>query len=49
VVVITAVVALVAVYLYRQFTGGDEAVVFTPRQGYLYRTAVELWRRILPQ
>jgi hypothetical protein len=49
VVVIAAVASLIAVYLYRQLTGGDEVVVFTPRQGYLYRMAVELWQRILPQ
>lgn len=49
VVVIAAVVSLIAVYLYRQFTGGDEVVIFDPRQGYLYRTAVKLWQTILPQ
>ena len=49
VVVIVAVVALIGVYLYRQLTGGDEVVIFDPRQGYVYRTAVKLWRMILPQ
>ena len=49
VVVIAAVVSLIAVYLYRQLTGGDEVVIFDPRQGYIYRTAVKLWRMILPQ
>ena len=48
VVVIAAVVSLIAVYLYRQLAGGDEVVIFDPRQGYVYRTAVKLWQTILP-